>query len=179
MKNGVVNIRNDREQMLSSDARDTLSCVLESMREELDDHRLAINETTQETVAQNELVNELNAKLDKLWERVDELTLLIKGEKPEVEFKVEPLTEREKEVFKAFYDVTETQPCASYEQVARKCLQSKEIVQNYVTTMIEKGVPILKKYDGTKVFVYLEPKFRAAQAKKNIVGLTIPLSCWM
>lgn len=179
MKNGVVHIRSNTQLVISEDVQGALSCVLQSMREELDDHRLAINEGTQEMVSQNELLNELNSKLDKLWERVDELTLLIKGEKEEVEFKIEQLSEREKEVFKALYEVTQTRPCASYEQIARKCLQSKELVQSYVTSMVEKGVPILKKYDGTKVFVNLDAKFRSVQAKKNIVGLTAALSCWM
>ena len=52
--NGVVEIRDKQELLLSSDAdvfRQELSVVLSCMREELDDHRLAVNENTDELAA--------------------------------------------------------------------------------------------------------------------------------
>jgi len=149
------------------------------MREELDDHRLAINENTGELDATSECLNEVNKKLDKLTERVDELTLLVKGVHEEKTFDLQPLSNKEKEVFHALYALTETQPFASYDQIARKALMTKELVSCYVTSMIQKGVPVLKKHDGNRVFLRLEAAFRQCQAKKNLVGLNSPLTCWM
>ena len=149
------------------------------MREELDDHRLAINENTDELSATNEFTNELSQRLDKLTERVDELTLLIKGQKEEKQFSIQPLTNREKEVFHTLYVLTESQPYASYEQIARKMLTSKGIVMDTLTSMALKGVPILKKLDGTTVFLKLDQDFRQVQAKQNVIGLNSLLTSWI
>lgn len=149
------------------------------MREELDDHRLAINEDTLELDATNEQMNALNRRLDKLTERVDELTMLVKGVSEEPAFDIQPLTAKEKEVFHAFYVLTETQPFASYEQIARKALMTKELVMTYVAGLIQKGVPVQKKHDGNRVFLRLDRDFRECQAKKNVIGLDSRLTCWI
>lgn len=146
------------------------------MRDELDDHRLAINENTDELSATNEFLNELNRKLDRMSERLDELTLLVKGSKDEKKLVLQPLTSKEKQVFLALYLLTESQPYASYEQLARKLLDDKSAVMNAVTSMIQKGVPVLKKYDGNSVFLKLDAQFRQLQAKQNIVKLDSLLS---
>ncbi len=178
----MVEIRDKQELLLSSDAdeyRQQLSVVLTCMREELDDHRLAINENTDEIAASNEFLNELGRKLDKLTERVDELTLLVKGKKDEKKFELQPLTNKEKEVFHALYVLTESQPYASYEQVARKILLTKGIVMDHVTSMVQKGVPVVKKLDGTTVFLKLDSEFRQLQAKQNVIGLNSLLTSWI
>ncbi len=178
----MVEIREKQELLLSSDAvvfRQQLSVVLECMREELDDHRLAINENTDELSATNEFLNGLNRKIDRLAERVDELTLLVKGAKEDKKFELEPLTEREKEVFHSLYVLTESQPYASYEQIARKAMLEKSMVISHVTAMLQKGVPVLKKHDGNTVFLKLDAEFRSMQAKQNIVGLNALLTAWL
>ena len=178
----MVTIYDKQELLLSSDAdvfRQQLSTVLSCMRGELDDHRVAINENTDEVVATNDFLNELSRKLDKLTERVDDLVLHVKGEKVVKEFTFKPLTEREKEVFQALYVLTESQPYASYEQIARKSLLSKSMVMDHVTCMIEKGLPVMKKRDGNRIFMRLDPEFRQLQAKKNIVGVTALLTAWL
>jgi len=177
----VVEIRDKQELLLSSDAsefRQQISTVLECMREELDDQRLAINENTDELSASSEFLNELSRRMDKLTERVDELTLLVKGQKEQKSFSIQPLTNKEKDVFHALYVLTESQPYASYEQVARQTLLTKGIVQDYVTSMIQKGVPVLKKLDGQTVFLKLDQEFRQVQAKQNIIGLNSLLTSW-
>jgi len=178
----VVEIYDKQELLLSSDAsvfRQQLSTVLSCMREELDDHRLAINENTDELAATNEFLNELSRKLDKIAERVDELTLHVKGTKEEKKFELQPLTEREKEVFHALYVLTESQPYASYEHIARKTLLTKGIVMDHITSMIQKGIPVLKKLDGTTAFLKLDPDFRQIQAKQNVIGLNSLLTAWI
>ncbi len=177
----MVEIRDKQELLLSSDAdvfRQELSVVLSCMREELDDHRLAVNENTDELAATNEFLNELSRKLDKLAERVDELTLHVKGRKEEKKFQIEPLTNKEKEAFQALYVLTESQPYASYEHVARRTMLAKGVVMDLVTCMIQKGVPVVKKLDGTTVFLKLEQEFRQLQAKNNVIGLNSLLTAW-
>jgi len=175
----VVEIRDKQELLLSSDAvvfRQECTAVLECMRDELDDHRLAINENTDELSATNAFLNELNKKLDKMSERLDELTLLVKGSKEEKKLEIQPLTCKEKQVFLALYVLTESQPYASYDQLARRLMEEKSSVMNAVTSMIQKGVPVLKKYDGNSVFLKLDAQFRQLQAKQNVVKLDSLLS---
>lgn len=171
-----------KQELLLSDSdgfKQQVSVVLDLMREELDDHRLAINENTTELSATNEFLNELNRRMDFLAERVDELTLAVKGVEAEKKFEVQSLSGKEKEVFQALYVITETQPCVSYEQLARKTLLSKELVMYHVASMIQKGVPVLKRYEGSIVFLKLDSVFRELQAKKNIIGLNALLTCWV
>ena len=178
----MVEIHEKQQLLLSSDAsvfRQQLSTVLDCMREELDDHRLSINENMSELGSAYELVGEMNRRLDKLTERLDSLTLHLMGHKAGSEFKVEALSSREKEVFLALYSLTESQPFASYEQIARKCMLPKESVVSYVASMIQKGVPVQKKLDGNSVFLKLDAAFRIVQAKRNLVGLPAPLTCWI
>lgn len=180
--NGVVEISDEQELLLSSEnveLRQQVKQVLECFREELDDHRLAINENTTEIISTNDFLNELNCKLDKLSERLDELTLLLKGQKQEENFELRPLSGREKDVFQVLYLLTESQPYASYEQIAKKSCMTKELVMGYVTSIIQKGVPVLKKYDGSVVFLRLEPAFRQKQSKENIVGINSLLTDWL
>ena len=168
--------------MLSSDAavyRQQLSTVLECMRDELDDHRLSINENTDEIAASNGFLCELNKKLDRLTERVDELTLLIRGQKEEKKFKLQALTGKEKGVFHLLYSMTESQPYVSYEQLAKKALLAKSVVMDHVTYMIQKGIPVVKKLQGSVVFLKLDADFRQLQAKQNIVGINSLLTCWL
>lgn len=159
--------------------RHKLVQVLECVQGELEDHRLAINENTQEQAQMYEMLGALNRRLDALAERLDELTLLVKGQKAQPEFCVQPLSGKEKEVFSVLYRLTETQPYASYEQIARKSLLSREQVCAAIGSMLEKGVPLVKRHDGNVVFVRVDAVFREVQAKKNVLGLDAPLTCWM
>lgn len=177
----MVTIREKQQLLLSSDAsvfRQQLSTVLDCMREELDNHRLDINEGTAEMSSMFEFLNELNRKIDRIAERVDSLTLAVQGVQPKGSFVVQKLSEREKDVFRSLYALTETQPYASYEQVARRSMLAKEQVVSVVAALIQKGVPVLKKMDSNQVFLKLDPVFRVVQAKENLVGLQSPLTCY-
>lgn len=167
------------QTVLSDDVKRKLGSAMDDIRDELDDHRLAINETTQEVASTNEAVNALHLRMDKLTERLEELSLLIKGDKKEPDFQLQPLNNREKEVFAALYELTESQPAASYVQIARKCALTKQLVMTYMTSIIQKGVPVLKRTDGSKVYLRLDPVFKAKQAVENLVGLNARLTSWL
>jgi len=44
-------------------------------------------------------------------------------------------------------------------------------VREYVTNLLEKGIPIQKKYVNTIPHLLLDPKFKNLQAKKNILKI--------
>jgi DNA-binding MarR family transcriptional regulator len=162
------------------DVREKIDTFLEQIREELDDHRAALNENTNEIESNYELLNQLNARMDKISERLDELTMLVKhGSPPSTqEFKIEPLTGQEKETFFALYTLTETTPAVTYHQLARKLTTTVEAVSRTITSMIGKGVPVEKKYSNGNAFLGLDKHFREAQAKQNLVRLDTKLTYW-
>lgn len=153
--------------------------ILEAFREELDDHREAINETTNEVQTTNTYLDAVNDKLDKMASRLDELTLLVKGKKEERKISFSPLTKREKEVFQTLFTLCEFAPYATYREIARKLCITETLAAQYVTNIVEKGIPVLKKYHEGKVYLKLDSTFRDLQAKENVVGLNSLLSNWV
>jgi DNA repair exonuclease SbcCD ATPase subunit len=163
------------------DLREDINKFLSQVREELDDHREALNEGTNELESTYELINQMNSRLDKFQERLDELTLLLKHTPPlrsASEFKIQQLTGQEKEVFFALYALTETTPLVTYHQLARRLTTSVDAVSRLMTTLISKGVPVEKKYANGNAFLGLDKDFRQLQAKENIVKLDTKLSYW-
>lgn len=156
-----------------------MQSILEGLREELDDHRTAINENTNELQANHEYIRSVDEKLDKLQARLEELELLLKGKASDDKAQIQPLTKREQEVFQALYVVGEGAPFVSYKQLARKLGSSEALISGFITNLVEKGVPILKKYDACQAFVQLEPRFRQKQAKEVVIGLNSLLSHWV
>ncbi len=157
--------------------KDKLSGVLSSIQCELDDHRSAINDNTSEIQGSFEVVNQLALKVDKLQERVDELTLLIKGKSVQ-KFSVAPLSSREKEIFRVVYELNEKFAFVTYEQIARKSGLTREMATSAVSGMVSKGIPIIKRFVGRTCLLKIDPVFKEKQAKGNIVGLDVPLTHW-
>jgi len=153
--------------------------ILECFREELDDHRLSINENTSEIEGNYELIRELNERMEKMAQRLDELTLFVKGKSEQKEFKIKPLTTKEKQVFQVLYVLAQEQPFATYKVLSKKLGMSEGLVQNYVTNLAEKGIPIVKRYQSNQVWLKIDDKFRALQAKKNLVHLDFALTNWI
>lgn len=153
--------------------------IIEDVRQELDEHRGVINDNTDEIQANFTLLCELDKKLEKISQRVDELALAVYGKKEQKQFAITPLTQREKEVFMALYVLGEVQPFVTYKQMARKVCMNESLVASYVTNIVEKGIPILKKYDAGIAYIKLDDEFRQAQAKQNLVGVNTLLSYWL
>jgi len=160
-----------------------MQVVLRGIKEAFDDHLESINNNTNEIESNHEILNQLICKLDKLTERVDSMALYL--HKKDLKFKdtsiieIAPLTRREKEVFQALYELVQGLPHVSYKQLAKKIGMTISLVQNYITSLIEKGVPIEKRYVSRQAFITLQPKFQRLQAKNNVVGLNAKLSAWM
>ncbi len=169
----------DEQLLVLSTAESQIISVIEGIKEELDDHREAINENTNEIQANYELVAELSKKVDRLSQRLDELYLLVRGNKDNSsKFMIAPLTEKEKEAFQALYVLSEDSS-VTYRQLSRRLIVTENLVASYMTNLIEKGVPVIKKYYSGKVFLSLDHEFRQVQTKNNIVGLSTPLTHWV
>ena len=159
-----------------------LKKYFDKIKEEFEEHLDTINANTNEIHSNYEYLCELDSKMDKLNEKLDETLMFIQHltnkpvKKYKKTFKIAPLTRREKEIFLALYTLEQNKEPVTYTKIAEFLALTTFIVQNYITNLIEKGIPIQKSYNQKGVFIRINPEFRELQAKNNIVGINEPLS---
>lgn len=171
-----VDFARKKSENFSGGIKDSdLNGVFESLREELDEHRESINDTTNEIQANYEYICRIEAKLDRMSERLDQLQMFMHkyGFKivEEAKYDCKPLTNKEQEVFLLLYTLEEKGP-VTYEDISRRSGFTSELISEYVTNMIEKGVPVIKRYIHNKVYLKIDPDFKKAQAKQNILKIS-------
>jgi len=161
--------------------KEEMKQVVSSIKEELDDHLTAVNENSTEIQANFEYLQELNNKIEKLKDRIDEIYSIVKPSESENKpvFAFKKLNNREKEIFAVIYTLTETHAYVTYDQLAKKTTLSSELVASYVANMVAKGIPITKKYFQKVVYISLDNQFRQLQAKENLVGLNTQITNWI
>jgi len=157
-----------------------LKKAFSNVKKEFDEHLDAINENTNEIQSNYEALLKLETKLENLANRLNEVEIFIKQFKSQNvyfiddesnTFNILPLNEREKMVFKLIYELEAENVKVSYSKLAEVLGISTSLIREYVVSLIEKGVPIMKNYLNQKVYISLEPKFKELQTKKNIVNI--------
>lgn len=164
--------KRDKEVTLKSEIKEVkkeLKKNLSSIRDEFEDHLEAINENTNEIQSNYEFLCELDSRIEKLNEKIDKIQFLLEG-KREINYEIMPLTRREQEIFLVLYTSNDF---LSYSDIAKKTTLTFSLVQAYISNIIAKGIPILKKYINNKVLLYLEPAFKSTQAKENLVQVDV------
>ena len=157
-----------------SDLSKSLKIAFSQIYDEFEDHLHAINENTSEVQENYTYVCELDNKISKLNERLDEIHNILEkftGKKTlkKARFEdIDPLTATEKNVFMNLY--TESKPI-SFSELAKKMKISIILARQYITNLLEKGVPIKKTYHKTIPKVSLDSRFKNLQAKKNILKI--------
>jgi len=145
---------------------------LNTLKAELDDHRETINQNTNEIQSNYEYLCRLDSKIEKLSERIDELTLF--SEQRDMDnSQIRHLTTREKEVFLAIY--TASSP-VTYKDISRKTGLTENLIICYVSNLLIKGVPVVKKYVNHEVKLLLEPHFKELQMRQNMIGINESVS---
>ncbi|MDP7323439.1 MAG: hypothetical protein QF632_01610 [Candidatus Woesearchaeota archaeon] len=150
--------------------------VLQQIREEFDDHLEAINDNTNEIQANASYISELDAKINKLDERLEKIESFLTKEhsfKPAKlpNYNIKNLTEKEKDIFLILYTLDSQNKKATYRELQKRTGLPKTLIQGYITSLIEKGIPIHKQYLNNKVHLKLDTQFKALQAKQNLVKL--------
>ncbi|MFT4310421.1 MAG: hypothetical protein ACMXYC_02215 [Candidatus Woesearchaeota archaeon] len=141
-----------------------VSHQVHDVREELDEHLDAINSNTQEIQSAFEYVAEVENKVDKLAEKLDNILHLLQENKKTLK----PLSLREQEVFLVLY--TEKQ-FVDYQTVATKLQLPVSVVTELVQSLIQKGIPIIKKYEHTQEKIQVDESFKQEQAKHNVLHI--------
>jgi DNA-binding CsgD family transcriptional regulator len=153
-----------------------ISSGLKDIKEELDEHLISVNQNTNEIQTNYEYLCELDSKISKLKERLDEINAFLGMSHPKSDYKISPLTKNEKEVFLVLYTKGEEKDYLTYKEIGRSLALSKELVMGYITNLIEKGIPLIKRYAENQIYIKLDPKFKKIQAKENIVNIDEAIS---
>jgi len=148
------------------------------VRCDLDEHLQSINESANEISANYEYTCQLERNIEKLSERLDQIQMYLEmnsGMKFEQKksFDVRKLNRKEQEVFLVIYTLEEEKGALTYDDIAQKLKISSHLAGNYVTALVEKGVPIIKRYLNSKAYLKLDPEFKTLQAKENILQLSL------
>ena len=154
--------------------KNNLKLALSRINEEFEDHLDSINENTTEIQANYDYLCEIDNKIEKLGEKLEEIQLILSkmtGKRLEMqnsESYVKPLTKAEQQIFLVLY--TEEKPI-SYMELSKKLNLSLTLIREYIYHLIEKGVLVQKTYVKGRPHVILDKKFKDLHAKKNLVKI--------
>lgn len=155
------------------DLKSQINKFVSHFRSELDDHLGAINDNTNELQEFYTFLHGLDDKIEKLNEKVDSLHLFVENvitddfvlEKNDP-LPIQPLNNDEKKLFVALY--TSSEPI-SYTELSETFELPESQVRSITTSLIEKGIPLIKRYKKAKPFIQLDEDFKELQAKNNVV----------
>ena len=156
----------------------SLKAELAKIRHDLDEYLHSINENTNEIAANYEYICEVECKIERLGERLDHIQMFLESNSgmaisKKKDFDVKRLSRREQEVFLTIYTLEEEKGGLSYYDIATRLNMSEQLAGNYVTSLIEKGVPIMKRYINSRPYLSLDSDFKTLQAKENILQLSL------
>lgn len=165
----------DTEVSSEEKTRQLFEATLKGIREEFDDHLESINDNTNEIQANYEYISKIDEKMERMEKRLSQLeswmSRLTGVPIAEEEEKRIFLTEKEKKVFLILYTASEEER-VTYEQMAEDLSENEFLIRGYVTNMLEKGVPIQKRYSERQVYLSLDSDFKEKQAKSNLLGIS-------
>lgn len=148
--------------------------ALNDIKKQFEEHLQAINENTNEIQSNYEHLTEIETKINKLSERIDQIQLFLQSNSNFIidrieNFEIKPLTRNEQYVFLVLYALEDEKGAVSYYDIVRKTGFTESLVREYIISIMEKGVPIIKRYINNKAYLKLDKEFKRLQAKENIL----------
>ena len=141
---------------------------LDLIRAALEEHVSAINDNSSEIQALFDYLHQVEVKVDKLSQRLDQVQL---DDKPlEEKHHIASLNHIEKAIFLVLY--TEETPL-SFEEIASKTELPVGLVPECVSSLVQKGIPLRRSYSNDQLFFTLDKQFKETQAKENVVNLSL------
>ncbi len=160
------------------DIKASMDSTFKNIKEQFQQHLDSINDNTNEIQANYEYLCQLDNKIEKLAQRLDQMQMMMKqltndpNFMPDIEenYSVQPLTLKERQVFLVMYAADNNKPL-SYGKIAGSINLTESLVKQYVTNLIEKGIPIIKEYRLGRPYLKLDAKFKDLQTKQNILNI--------
>ena len=136
------------------------------IKAQFEEHLLSINENTSEIQVLFDYLQDMETKMEKLQQRLDQIQM----QAPASKAKIMPLTSLEKKVFLVLY--TEDTPI-SFEEIAERSGLKITLARECVSAIIGKGIPMQRSYVNNQLFIKIDHEFKEVQAKENIVNLSL------
>ncbi len=147
--------------------------AFEKIKTEMTDHLDAINENTSEINSNHTYIQDIEKKIAKLNEKIDDIIIRLNnldGDYSDFsELKNIHLKPKEVEIFRLLYE--NMGDLFDYKKIARSLGYTESMVKKEISSMINKGIPVIKKYFEKQTFLVLDPDFRNLQAKNNVVKM--------
>ena len=141
-----------------------LHVAFSKIREEFEDHLTSINENTDEVNNVNNRFEEMDHKIEKLNTRLDTIHMMFQQLIVQTRVSVE-LSIQEQRIF----SVLSMHPYLSLQDLEMKTALSHGELEEMLTALADKGIPIVKKTKDGYAFVKLDDDFRALQEKHQLV----------
>lgn len=164
--------RNEYSETLK-EMEDKVRNSFASIREEMEDHLDAINENTNEIQSNYETVCDLDNKINKLSEKIDQMSLMIKQLASQTTMAKSRyfLTYDEQKVFIVLYTFGEEKGPLSALDIAIRMNSTELLVKTCVKNMMQKNIPIVGKEIEGQQYFKIDSSFKEIQAKENVLNL--------
>ncbi len=151
----------------------SLKLSFAAVKEEFDEHLLAINESTTELQVHDAKLEEIDNKIEKVASRLDELSMMIKQFAMQSRYNID-LGYFEQKVFMALYMFENG--FLSLEDISKKSSVPLFQIREIITSMLDKGVRMTRDVVEGKVLFKLEDSFRQKQAVEQVVKISSHIS---
>lgn len=148
---------------------DKFKLAFNHIKQNLSEHLSAINENTSELQSFFDYIQEIETKIDKLSERIDGIQLSNQENSNEQPY-IAPLNNTEKKIFLVLY--TEFKPLDCIE-ISHRSEVPLSIIREHIASLIQKGIPLKRTFNGNQTSYQLDQRFKEWQAKENIINLSL------
>jgi DNA repair exonuclease SbcCD ATPase subunit len=157
-----------RSDVQVENLRGELRVVFSKIKEEFEDHLESINQNTIEIQSSFEYLSRIANRLEKIEQRLARLETDVPREEPQ---ETVILTRDEEEVYALLLESARQRQLLDYEQIARKINVSKTFCAHLVVNLVDKGVPIIKKFSNGEVLLEIEQSFLERVPLINVVTI--------
>ncbi|MFC1753546.1 hypothetical protein ACFL96_09175 [Thermoproteota archaeon] len=144
-----------------------LKSSFSTIKEEMEEHLQSINDNTTEIQQNADVLYELDNRIAKLEERMEDIHIMFKRIIHTTKVAIE-LSPEEQKVFLILYT---HDTFLSAEQIAERFAIPVETVLDCLLSMGDKGVPVDKETLNDELFYKLEPEFKSLQAKEQLIDI--------
>ncbi len=138
------------------------------IKQALEEHLQGINENTSEIQSMFDYLQELDLKIEKINQRMDNVQLGLGMPLPKPI--ISPLDHTEKKMFLTLY--TE-ESALSFEEIANKSKLPLSVIPDCVSSLVSKGIPLTRNFCNNQLFIKIDPSFKEIQAKEGIINLSL------
>jgi DNA repair exonuclease SbcCD ATPase subunit len=161
--------KGDRNDVQVDNLRDELKVVFSKIKEEFEDHLESINQNTIEIQSAFEYLSRIASSVEKIEQRLARLENRSSERDTTVETVL--LTRDEEEVYALLLDSTRQRQLLTYEHIARRIDVTKTFCAHLIANLVDKGVPIIKRFSNGDVFLEIDPRFADGEPMINIATI--------